>query len=153
MTHNHSADERAIRDIVAKTEAAWNAGDAAGFCAAMADDVDFINVVGEHRHGREAVERAHRFIFDTLYKGSRVRFAVDGIRFVRPDVALVFIHARLNARVQLSAVASATRQIQMSDESHESEARPTMVMHEDGGNWRIVAFQNTSVAPIATARA
>ena len=146
-------DERTIRAIVGACEAAWNEGDAAAFTAEMAEDVDFINVVGEHHQGRATVERGHRHIFDTIYKESRVRSAIEDIRFIRPDVALVFIHARLNARVRLSAIAAATRPVQMSDENQESEARPTMVMRKDDGRWRIVAFQNTSVATMATARA
>src|ERR1700687_6312183 len=61
-------DERAIRAIVGACEAAWNEGDAAAFTAEMAEDVDFINVVGEHHQGRATVERGHRHIFDTIYK-------------------------------------------------------------------------------------
>jgi uncharacterized protein (TIGR02246 family) len=153
VTHDHSTDERAIRDIIARAEAAWNAGDSAGFTAAMADDVDFINVLGEHHQGRETVERGHRHIFDTIYKGSRVRYAIEQVRFVRPDVVLAFIHARLISRLPANAVASAMRQTQMADEMHESEARPTMILAKDAGRWRIAAFQNTSVSFAPTARA
>ena len=30
-------------------------------------------------------------IFDTIYKGSHNRFQIEKVRFVRPDVAVVFI--------------------------------------------------------------
>ena len=153
VSHDQSADERAIRDIVARAEAAWNASDSAGFAAAMADDIDFINVLGERHQGREAVERGHRHIFDTIYRGSRARYAIEGIRFVRPDVAIAFIRGRLISKLPPSAIASATRQVETSDEMHESEARPTMILAKDDGRWRIVAFQNTSIAPVPKARA
>ena len=44
----------------------------------------------------------------------RVRFMVESIRFVRPDVALAFIHAKLISRVPLNAIASAARQSESS---------------------------------------
>lgn len=153
MTTDKSADERSIRGIVAACESAWNASDAAAFTAAMADDVEFINVLGERHQGRETVQRGHRHIFDTIYKGSRVRYTVETIRFVRPDVALAFLDARLISKLPPGAVASATRQTQIGEEMHESRARPTMVLAKDDGRWRIVAFHNTSVAPAPTARA
>jgi uncharacterized protein (TIGR02246 family) len=153
LSHDRNPDERAIRDIVQRAEAAWNEGDAAGFCAAMADDVDFINVLGEHHQGRETVTRGHQHIFATIYKDSRVHYAVESVRFVRPDVALVFLHAKLISRLPPNAIASAARQSHIDDEMHESQARPTMVLAKDDSRWRIVAFHNTSVAPQPTARA
>jgi uncharacterized protein (TIGR02246 family) len=153
LSHDHNADDHAIADIVARAEAAWNKGDAAAFCAAMADDVDFINVLGEHHQGRDTVARGHQFIFSTIYKDSRVRYTVDRIRYVRPDVALAFIHAKLISRLPPNAIASAARQSRIDDEMHESQARPTMILAKSDGHWRIVAFHNTSIAPQQTARA
>jgi uncharacterized protein (TIGR02246 family) len=154
LSHDKTADERAIRDIVARAEAAWNASDSNAFAAEMTDDVAFINVLGERHTGRETVARGHRHIFDTIYKGSRVHYTVEDIRFVRPDVALAFLHAKLISRLPPGAVASATRQAQIDGDMHESEARPTMMLAKDGGgHWRIVAFHNTSVAPQPKARA
>ena len=153
MSHDHTADERAIRDITARAEHAWNEGDAAGFCAAMTDDVDFINVLGEHHKGRETVARGHQHIFATIYKDSRVHYTVESVRFVRPDVALAFIHAKLISRLPSAAIASAARQSRIDEEMHESRARPTMVVVKNDGRWQIVAFHNTSIAPQPTARA
>jgi uncharacterized protein (TIGR02246 family) len=153
LNHDHAADERAIRDIIVRAEAAWNASDAAGFCAAMADDVDFINVLGEHHRGRETVARGHQHIFATIYKDSRVRYTVESLRFIRPDVALAFIHADLLSRLPPNAIASAARQSRIDDEMHKSQARPTMILAKDDGRWRIVAFHNTSIAPQPMTRA
>jgi len=146
-------DEQAIAEIVGRMEAAWNKADAAAFCAAMADDVDFINVLGEHHQGRDTVARGHQFIFASIYKDSRVRYTLERIRFVRPDVALAFIHAKLISRLPPNAIASAERQARIDDEMHESHARPTMVLAKHDGRWQIVAFHNTTIAPKPTARA
>lgn len=150
---SHRADETAIREHIARAEAAWNRGDAAGFCAAMADDIDFINVVGEHHKGREDVERGHRHIFDTIYKGSRANFTIEGIRFVTPEVAIVFVNARLIAKVLVRDVAVSGTAAQIRNENQASDARPTMIFAKHGGHWKMVTFQNTHVASLPTARA
>lgn len=153
LSQDHQTDDRAIAEIVARAEAAWNKGDAAAFCAEMADDVDFINVLGERHQGREVVTRGHQFIFSTIYKDSRVRYTIERIRHIRSDVALAFIHAKLISRLPPNAIASAQRQTRIDDEMHESQARPTMILAKDHGRWHIVAFHNTNVAPQQTARA
>jgi uncharacterized protein (TIGR02246 family) len=60
------------------------------------EDATFIQIFGGQLNGRTAIEASHRAIFDTIYKGSRATFAVHGIRFLRPDIALVFICAHVD---------------------------------------------------------
>jgi uncharacterized protein (TIGR02246 family) len=55
-------DEQGLRDIVAKLEAAWNAGDSVVWAGFFAEDVDFIHILGVHYTGRAAVETGHRMI-------------------------------------------------------------------------------------------
>ena len=82
-------DERAIRAVIAKLEAAWNASDSGAFTAPMVETVDFISVLGDRYNGREIVERGHRHIFDTIYKDSRVAYTIEtypgGHGFAVPD--------------------------------------------------------------------
>jgi uncharacterized protein (TIGR02246 family) len=125
-------EERPLYEIVEKLEAAWNSYDSVAWASLFADDADFIHVLGGHFHGHTEIERGHRHIFDTIYKGSRNSFEVEGVRFVRPDVAIVFIHGNL-----LWYLNGAEQHI---------EARPTLVAEKTSdGHWRIVAFQNTLV--------
>ena len=86
-------EQRPLNEIVEKLEAAWNNSDSVAWTALFADDSDFIHVLGGHFHGRTEIECGHRTIFDTIYKGSLNGFKVEGVRFVRPDVAIVFIFA------------------------------------------------------------
>ena len=74
-------DERLLYEIVEKLGAAWNRYDSVAWTALFADDADFIHVLGGHFHGRDAIEHGHRTIFDTIYKGSRNNFKVEGVRF------------------------------------------------------------------------
>jgi uncharacterized protein (TIGR02246 family) len=82
--------------------------------------------------GRGAVEAGHRQIFDTVYKGSRLRISLRNVRFVRPDVAIVFSHARLT--------------FYEGNETRELETRPTLILVKQQGAWQVVTFQNTRIA-------
>ncbi len=115
-------------------EDAWNRSDSIAWASQFAEDADFIHILGAHFQGREAIERGHRTIFDTIYKGSRNQLNVEKVRFVRPDVALVFI--RTNLKWYLDGA------------EQEVQARPTLVAQKkDNGQWEIVAFQNTLITP------
>lgn len=139
-------DERAIRQIVARCEAAWNAGDARSWAACMAEDVNLTSVLGDRYFGREILESGHRYVFDTIYKGSHITFTVEAVRFVRPDVALVHLHQRLMSRLPADAVASIARQRLMTEEMHETQARSSLLMVKEQGAWQILSFQNTNIA-------
>ncbi|MEO7273195.1 MAG: SgcJ/EcaC family oxidoreductase, partial [Vicinamibacterales bacterium] len=49
------ADRHSIDSLVARLEAAWNAGDGEAFAAPFAPDADFVNVRAEHHQGRQAI--------------------------------------------------------------------------------------------------
>jgi uncharacterized protein (TIGR02246 family) len=127
-------DERAIGDIVKQLETAWNARDSQTFAAPFAEDATFIHIFGGQLDGRTAVEASHRIIFDTIYKNSHASFKLRSIRFVRPDVAIMFTHIH----VKISE-GNATR---------EMDTRPTLIMVKEKDNWQIVAFQNTKISEI-----
>jgi uncharacterized protein (TIGR02246 family) len=133
MTH----DERALHQLVYHLEAAWNAGDAHAFAEAFTQDAEFIHILGGYYTGRAAIEAGHRMIFGTIYKGSNVRYSVEKIRFVRPEVALVFLRQYL--KFSEGGIAA------------DLEARPTIVAENSGDNWRIVALQNTRITDVGTA--
>src|ERR1041385_358126 len=88
--NNHS-----IYELVRALEDAWNSSSSQRFASVFAEDADFINIYAKHYNGREAVDAGHRAIFDTVYKDSRNRLSIEGVRFVRPDVVVVFVHATL----------------------------------------------------------
>ena len=124
-------DEQNLRDIVRGLEAAWNSGDSVAWAEFFAEDADFIHILGGYFNGRTTIERGHRAIFDTTYKGSSNKFTVNKVRFISSDVAIVFLLAELKvARVGLPPVL---------------HARPTLVAKRTPDGWKIVAFQNTLV--------
>lgn len=157
MTKNAPApspppDESGVRSAVARAEKAWNAADAAAFAACMAEDVDVVGLLGERYHGREVVELGHRHIFETIYRDSKVTYAIEQLRFLRADVASVILHQKMRSHLAPHVIISTARQRQMSDEMHESEARATLTLVRDGRSWLIASFHNTAVASTVTGR-
>ena len=128
------ADDAAA--LAARLESAWNAGDGAGFTAPFAEDADFVNVLGMHVRGRDAIAAGHEQIFRTVYAGSRVAYQVEGARLLRPDVALVHVQAGLDVPGGPMA-------------GHHA-ARYSLVLTRDGGEWRIASFHNTFIRDPST---
>jgi uncharacterized protein (TIGR02246 family) len=129
-----TTEERALHGMVYQLEAAWNAADSAAFAALFGDDADFVHILGGYYNGREAIEAGHHMIFGTIYKGSAVRYSVEKIRFLRPDVALVFLRQHL--------------QFFEDRQPSELESRPTIVAEKVNGKWQIVALQNTRISEV-----
>ena len=124
-------DERALADLVRQLEDAWNAGDPAGFAAPFRNDAVFIHIYGGQLDGRVAIEGAHRVIFDGIYKGSRNHSTGRGIRFPRPDVAIVLVEAHLHFSEH--------------GQARKIHARPTLIVGKEAGRWVIEMFQNTRI--------
>lgn len=127
-----AGDEAAIRENVRQMEAGWNTKSGALFAKPFAEDADYVIINGMQIKGRDAIEKSHQQIFDTIYKESTISLSLKQVRFLRPDVAVVHVtgHNR-NPRPE------GTR---------ESDAVITLVMTRDKGEWKIAAFQNTQVA-------
>src|SRR6266550_4136173 len=93
--------------------------------------------LGDNWDGRAAIEAAHRHIFETIYRGSHASFTLRSIRFLRPDVAVVFSRAHVKFKE--------------GNETREIETRPTIIVAKEQSNWQIVAFQNTRISDVPAA--
>lgn len=122
-------DEAAFERITSLLKAAWNAGDGEAFAAPFADDADFVTIRGEHFRGRSAIGAGHAAIFRTIYAGSTNDLSVEAARLLRPDVALVHVHSRLDAPQGPLA--------------GRHWARFTLVLTKEAGGWEIAALHNT----------
>lgn len=126
-----TSDEKSLHEMVYQLEAAWNAADGHSFAEAFAEDADFIHILGGYYKGRAAIEAGHRMIFGTIYKGSTVRYSVERIRFLRHDVAIVYLRQYL----QFYEGGSPT----------ELEARPTLIADKHDEKWQTAFLQNTRI--------
>ena len=127
-----NADERIVSDLLADLEKAWNAGDGVRFAQPFAEDADFVNIRGEHFRTREAIARGHQAIYDTIYKGSVVRYQLVKVRPIVAGVLMAHVRGALN--VPTGPFAGELRSLF------------TMVLTQDQNSWQIAAFHNTLVA-------
>ncbi len=90
-----TAGTTALEDVFAQLEQAWNDADAERFGEFFTDDADFVNVYGEHRRGVVPIVEGHRFIFDTVYKDSKVTYSVVQCEPLADGWLLGHVHAFL----------------------------------------------------------
>jgi uncharacterized protein (TIGR02246 family) len=125
VTDNVQAE---LRSLISTYVDAWNRGDSDGFASVFADDADFTSIRLDQISGRAAVASAHKQIFATFYKGTRIDAALERVRPVREDLAVLDIDAH------------------MTDAAGEpfgpKHAHAMAVAERQADGWRIVAFQN-----------
>lgn len=124
-------DETAIRASVEQMVKGWNAKSGVEFAKPFAEDADYVVINGMQIKGRAAIAEGHQSIFDTFYKNSTLAYAVEQMRFLRSDVAVVHVRAALTAT--------------QGDSTRTNNARITLVMTKNKDKWEIAAFQNTSI--------
>jgi uncharacterized protein (TIGR02246 family) len=129
---HHAEDEAAIRTIVDLVRAGWNANSGQRFAAPFAEDADYVIVDGRYIKGRQSIEQGHQQIFDTIYKGSNNTAAVQSVRFLRADVAVVHVEWHLK--------------FQQGDVMRQAKAMNTMMLTKDNHVWSIATFHNTPIA-------
>jgi uncharacterized protein (TIGR02246 family) len=84
-----SADEAAIKQVVAGFSDGWNSHDAHSMCMGLAEDVQWVNWRGEAVHSRKEVEDEHATLFAGLYKNTHRTDTVKGIRTLTPELVSV----------------------------------------------------------------
>jgi uncharacterized protein (TIGR02246 family) len=126
-----SDDERIVSGLVSELEGAWNAADGTRFARPFAEDADFVNIRGEHFRTREVIAKGHQAIFNTIYKGSVVRYDVIGARAIAPAVLLAHVKSTLKAPIGPLA--------------GEHGSMFSMVLVQDRDDWCITSFHNTLI--------
>jgi uncharacterized protein (TIGR02246 family) len=123
------ADQAAFEKIVRQLEAAWNAMDGSAFAAPFAAEADFVNIRGEYFRGQAVIAAGHAALFQTIYAGSTNHCTVEAARLLRPEVALVRVHSRLD--------------IPRGPLAGRHGARFSLVLTKEVGGWEIAALHNT----------
>jgi len=127
-----TAVEQRVAEIVGELERCWNAADGAGFARAFTADADFVNIRGDHAHGRDVIAHGHHAILHSIYKGSVVRYQLVGARLIAPAVLVAHVRTQLNAPIGPLA--------------GEHRSLYTVVLVQEQDDWRIAAFHNTLIA-------
>ena len=118
---DRSNDDQAIKDTLTQFYDGWNAHDVEKMTAIYAVDVDHINTYGEWRKSRDAVAQDLRegFAPSGRLSNSKKTFAIEKVRYIKPDVAVVQVRS-------LSKVGNIG----------------TYVMTKTSNKWLVVSFTN-----------
>jgi len=135
-----AADEKAIREVEARWEAAWNRHDVAAMAATYAPDSDAINLAGEWFKGRDAFEKSLEELHSGKTKGSIWQTEETNVKFLTPEIAIVHVYVNSHGDRNPDGSPMAPRRVIL-----------TRVEVKRGGQWLIVASQATNIVPRATA--
>jgi uncharacterized protein (TIGR02246 family) len=130
MISGQHSDEEAIRELLGRQVAGWDAGDAEAYASVFTPDADYVTFLGSHYQGRDAITTSYVPLFAKLLKGSRLRTEVTQLRFLTPDVAL--IHAK-------AAVVKSGRR-----RTRRNHRVNTSIAVRNDGRWLLAASQNTT---------
>jgi uncharacterized protein (TIGR02246 family) len=135
-----AADEKAIRDVEANWEKAWNSDDVPAMTRDFAPDADAINLAGEWFKGRAPFAQSIAELHSDKAKGSVWQTEQTSVKFLTPEIAVV--HVLINSH---------------GEHNPDGSLRParhailTRVEVKRGGQWLIVASQATNIVPRASA--
>ena len=127
-----ATDEMRVAELYSTLIAGWNDRDAASFASVFADDGGVIGFDGSDPQGRATIQREQQAIFDDHTPAQYVA-KVRTIELLAPSVAI------------LRAVAGMIPP-GASDLKPDRNAHQTLLARKDGGEWRVVLFQNTPAA-------
>ena len=120
----NESDRVGIGELLAELRAAWAAGDAGAFGAVFADDVVFVNILGQEQVGRRDVAEYHEAVFATVYRGTHLELGEPSLDEIAPGMVL--------ARVEAWVVGDGFRRA----------THAMMLIMRDGHSWTIRAFHN-----------
>jgi uncharacterized protein (TIGR02246 family) len=115
----------------ATLQQAWNDADGAAFGAAFDADASFVDIRGVAHDGASGIGADHQRIFDTIYKGSDVRYTLETAHALSDDVIVARGRATLDAPSgPLAGIHHAVN---------------TIVFVRTADDWRGAAFHNTLI--------
>lgn len=91
-------DQAAIRELLDRQVAGWDAGDPEAYAAVFTRDADYVTFLGHHYKGSEAIAAAYAPLFQKLLRGSRLHTEITDLRFLTPSVALIRSNAAVTKR-------------------------------------------------------
>lgn len=130
-----TADTDAIRDLITRSQDAWNRADGAAYGACFTADATDVTYVGTIYRGADEIGRAHQVLFDSFLKGTQLWTEIVEIRRYGRDTALVITLGESSKRRPKRLGKRATY----------------TVVRDVDGEWRIAAVQKTRYRPLMEA--
>jgi uncharacterized protein (TIGR02246 family) len=136
---DNTGDLAAIRDLLLRSQEAWNRGDGAAYAACFTADATDVTFVGTVYRSGADIGRAHQALFDSFLKGTRLSLDILDIRRYGADAAVVLTRGDVAKKTPRRLGKLATY---------------TVVRNSHGaadGGWRIAAVQKTQRKPLMEA--
>ena len=127
-------DEGGIRKIVSGYEQAWNTHDMKFLATLFREDVEFINVVGMHWRGRDAVVKAHAIFHEIMFKDCRLKTDAVELRPLGADSAIAVVTYTQDAFTTPSGQVMPKTQTKLS-----------YVLARTAGEWKIAHGQHVRI--------
>ncbi|WP_194829964.1 SgcJ/EcaC family oxidoreductase [Nocardia sp. XZ_19_231] len=131
----HTTDDIAIDEVFQQLQRTWTANDAQAFGALFAEDSDYVSYDGTRAVGREQHQHNHDQLFRGVLAGSALTGELESIRYITPDVAILFGTASV-----LMPWRSRLPKRRLS--------RQTVVLLRTENGWKITAIHNARVRPV-----
>jgi uncharacterized protein (TIGR02246 family) len=134
QTKDNAADRKAIEAIAASFQDTWNRHDMDGLASLVAEDVDFVTVVGARgwEKGRKEFKEGHDMVHKSMFKDSVLTVKETHVKFIRSDIAIAHVLWETKGDVVPDRKPGEPR-----------EGIFTWVVEKRGGKWLIIASQNT----------
>jgi uncharacterized protein (TIGR02246 family) len=129
-----TADEAAVRAIISEFANTWNRHDMPGMHELDSEDVEWINVTGNHWRGKAAVYKGHDIIHRTIFAKTQMSVESVEVRPIAPGAAVGVATMKFGPVI-----------IPSGHELLELKTRGSFVMVKRNGDWKIAHFHNTPV--------
>ena len=131
---------QSIEDLVAAVEAAATAGEVAAYASFFSEDVEVITFTGAIVSGRAAYQESFEALLSGPFAGAEFDLTVRRVQFLTGTIAVVDIDSKVSGYAALPPGLTET-------EPGVVVARFRWVVVKRGGDWQIVASQNTPIPP------
>jgi uncharacterized protein (TIGR02246 family) len=129
-------EEQAVRTVVQRLDASWNAHDMDAFGELFAEDADFVTVFGVRWRDRKTIREEHRTLHKSVFRKSTLTARNTTVWFMAPDVAVARTHWDL---VGIEGPAGEARDDRSGIITH--------VLRKQDGQWLFAVSQNTHTVP------
>jgi uncharacterized protein (TIGR02246 family) len=129
-----SADESAVHAVVSQYASTWNAHDLEGMHVIDTDDVEWINVRGNHWRGKATVYKGHDTLLRTALAKTRVQIASLRAREIAPGVAIAVATMKFGPLI-----------VPTGEELPYVMTIGSFILLKEADAWRITHFQNTLI--------
>jgi uncharacterized protein (TIGR02246 family) len=127
-------DDKAVRKVIAGFGDAWNTHDMKAFSKLFREDAEWINVVGMHWHGRDAIVAATTAFHETIFKNNQMKIDSLETRSLGAGYAIAV------ATITVDGFTTPSGQVRP-----KSQDRETFVLVKGPEGWKLAHGHNTVI--------